>query len=424
MESNKKTLTLIKGSSSSFKLIIPANVEAKIRHMCSVIHDVEWSGILFYTHEGNFEDDNFVATCKDIFIMDVGNSTYTEFKDSCDVINYRALNDLLDENIHEGLIHSHNNMSTFFSGTDDATLVEEGTNCNHFLSLIVNNAGKYTARITRKLLYKAKEHHIIEAVVSSSYNSYNNKEVIIEEEKDHSEDFTNDVEEKYIQYFDLEIDKENPELDYSELDERIKAIKESKTKPKTVSYNYGGYSGYNGYYNYYDKDYKSDSYKTVETPKSTFNVNKQYSLFNDDSTYDPYDKDPSLYLYEKFDPELTKKLGNQLLLGSILADAKKIDIDKWVKKMDDVYIKRFGNLKDKNNFNAFENWVDSMLDVILYTKDNALLKRLNAELSKDDTKFNASDTVEICAYSIIEYFKKLPESFVKNKMIEILNTYL
>lgn len=313
---------------------------------------------------------------------------------------------------------------TFFSGTDDATLVEEGTNCNHFLSLIVNNAGKYTARITRKLLYKAKEHHIIEAVVSSSYNSYNNKEVIIEEEKDHSEDFTNDVEEKYIQYFDLEIDKENPELDYSELDERIKAIKESKTKPKTVGYNYGGYSGYNGYYNYYDKDYKSEPYKVIETPKSTFNVNKQYSLFDDDSTYDPYDKDPSLYLYEKFDPELTEKLGNQLLLGSILADAKKIDIDKWVKKMDDVYTKRFGDLKNKNNFNSFENWVDSILNVILYTEDKALLKRLNAELDKNETKFNASDTVEICAHSIIEYFKKLPESFVKNKMIEILKTYI
>ena len=153
-------------------------------------------------------------------------------------------------------------------------------------------------------------------------------------------------------------------------------------------------------------------------------MNKQYSLFDDDSTYDPYDKDPSLYLYEKFDPELTEKLGNQLLLGSVLADAKKIDIDKWVKKMDDVYNKRFGNLKDKNNFKSFENWVDSMLNVILYTEDKALLKRLNAELDKNETKFNASDTVEICAHSIIEYFKKLPESFVKNKMIEILKTYI
>ena len=419
MES-KKTITLVKGPSSSFKLIIPAEVEAKIRHMCSVIHDVEWSGILFYTHEGNFEDDNFVATCKDIFIMDVGNSTYTEFKDSCDVINYRALNDLLDENIHEGLIHSHNNMSTFFSGTDNATLVEEGTNCNHFLSLIVNNEGSYTARITRKLLYKAKEHHIIEAIVSSSYNSYNNKEIVLEEEKNHSDDFTNDVEEKYIQYFDLEINKENPILDYSDLDERIKEIKKNKvTIPKTTNYSF------NNYYNYYDNNYKSDYYKPIETPKSTFNVNKQYSLFEDDvnNVYNNY-KDPSLYLYETFDPELTKKLGNQLLLGSILADTNKVDIDKWVKKMDNVYEKRFGNLKNQNNYSNFENWVDSMLDIILYTEDKALLKRLNAQLDKDSPKLDTSDTMEMCAYSIIEYFEELPDSFVKDKMIEILNTYL
>ena len=419
----QKTLTLIKGPTSSFKLIIPESVESKIRHMCSVIHDVEWSGILFYTHEGSFEDDNFIATCKDIFIMDVGSSAYTEFKDSCDVINYRALNDLLSEDIHEGLIHSHNNMPTFFSGTDNATLIEEGTNCNHFLSLIVNNAGNYTARITRKLLYKAKEHHTINAIVSSSYNSYNNEEVVLEEEEKHNEDFTNDVEEKYIEYFDLEIDKENSTLDYSDLDERIKEIKKSKIPtPKVTT----PASNFNSYYNYYDKDYKSDYYKTVKTPVSTFNTNKQYTLFDNDfnDSYSKYSDDPSLYLYETFDPELTEKLGNQLLLGSILAGNNKIDIDKWVKKMDDVYTKRFGDLKDKNNLKTFENWVDSMLDVILYTEDKELLKRLNAKSDKDSPKLNVTDTIEICAYSIIEYLKGLPDSFVKDKMIEILNTYI
>ena len=50
-----------------------------------------------------------------------------------------------------GLIHSHHNMQTFFSGTDRNTLLKEGTDCNNFLSLIVNNKGIYTAAITRRV---------------------------------------------------------------------------------------------------------------------------------------------------------------------------------------------------------------------------------------------------------------------------------
>ena len=42
-------------------------------------------------------------------------------------------------------------MPTFISGTDLSTLQEEGSDMNNFLSLIVNNAGQYTAAITRKV---------------------------------------------------------------------------------------------------------------------------------------------------------------------------------------------------------------------------------------------------------------------------------
>ena len=45
-------------------------------------------------------------------------------------------------------------MSTFFSGTDTATLKEEGRDRNNFVSLIVNNAGSYTAAITRRIKSK------------------------------------------------------------------------------------------------------------------------------------------------------------------------------------------------------------------------------------------------------------------------------
>ena len=55
-------------------MIIPQKVEAKIRYACKLIPDVEWSGILFYTYTGNFEDGSLIIKCEDIYIMDIGSS--------------------------------------------------------------------------------------------------------------------------------------------------------------------------------------------------------------------------------------------------------------------------------------------------------------------------------------------------------------
>lgn len=105
----KKRIELIK-SQKSYKLFIPLEVEKKIRYLCQQISDIEWSGALFYTPEGSFEDDSLVIKCTDIFPMDIGTAAYTEFDMSPDVINYMAYNpELLDGQV--GLIHSHNKMA-------------------------------------------------------------------------------------------------------------------------------------------------------------------------------------------------------------------------------------------------------------------------------------------------------------------------
>ena len=59
-------------------------------------------------------------------------------------------NDLLD--CYIGLLHSHNHMGSFFSGTDTDTLKSEGMTMPHFVSLIVNNSGEYSAAITSKIV--------------------------------------------------------------------------------------------------------------------------------------------------------------------------------------------------------------------------------------------------------------------------------
>lgn len=88
----------------TYKLIIPTDVERKIRHLCQKVPNVEWSGTLFFTPEGSMEEGNLVITCRDIFVMDIGSSTYTEFDMSPDVISYMCdHSELLD--MQMGLIH-------------------------------------------------------------------------------------------------------------------------------------------------------------------------------------------------------------------------------------------------------------------------------------------------------------------------------
>ena len=104
----KKATTLVKGS-GSYKLVVPQNVEEKIRYLLRKFPSTEWSGILFYKHTGSFEDNDLVITCEDIYPMDLGSSTFTDFKMSSEVAGYMGDNiDLFD--CCMGLIHSHHGM--------------------------------------------------------------------------------------------------------------------------------------------------------------------------------------------------------------------------------------------------------------------------------------------------------------------------
>lgn len=112
-EIEQKTPQLIKGS-STYKLIIPENVEAKIRYLIRKFPNTEWSGVLFTSHQGNFEEGNLAITCHDIFPMDLGTSGWTEFKMTEDVAAYMAENlELFDCDLQ--LIHSHHNMGKLFA---------------------------------------------------------------------------------------------------------------------------------------------------------------------------------------------------------------------------------------------------------------------------------------------------------------------
>lgn len=135
----KPLIELVMGSKDKFNLILTEGLMRKINYLCEEIPNNEWSGIVFYTPNGSITNiPNLTLTAFDVYPLDIGTSTYTEFEYTPDLTGYMASNpDLLDAQM--GLIHSHNHMNTFFSGTDTATLREQAPLYKTFLSVIVNN---------------------------------------------------------------------------------------------------------------------------------------------------------------------------------------------------------------------------------------------------------------------------------------------
>ena len=127
---------------------MPVEVLHQIQYLCKKISKVEWSGALFYTTEGSIENpETFKITLKTILPLDMGSQAYTEYS-----LDDRFM-DFIEEDFEErctwklGHIHSHNSMAVFFSGTDMAELNDNAPAHNFYLSLIVNNAMDFLAKV-------------------------------------------------------------------------------------------------------------------------------------------------------------------------------------------------------------------------------------------------------------------------------------
>ena len=400
MEETKQPMKVIslvqKSGTYNYKLIIPAEVERKIRFACQKVWNTEWSGTLFFTHEGSFENDDLVIRCVDIYIMDIGTQAYTEFDMNPDVISYMCENpELLD--CQMGLIHSHNNMSTFFSGTDTATLKEEGRDRNNFVSLIVNNAGTYTAAITRRI--KSKQ-----TMESVSYEFFGDGE------KQDTKEYISDADE--IEWFYLKIENEDETFSFPDMAARLEEIKQVKAekaqKAQTPVYQ-GGY-----------KPVIANSYGTKAGPANLVKKEDNKSKVVQSTLFDnvddlPFDDDYNLpYGQVTFDKVTLKSLVLQLITGSIIiSNDSKIDITKWAKSMSALYEKRFG--KGKEGMKNFKMWADTYTEYLTwYTTDEKL-----EELGFDETEICA-----ICAHDMIEELTKLPENDYIKGYIDALQKYL
>lgn len=126
---------------------ITKEFKAQVDYLCSVIPNEEWSGILFYeVVKGDVMEEEYVLKPKFILPKDKGTSGSTEYEFDVDIIDLYEVHPEL-EDLPMGHIHSHNNMGVFFSGTDDSELANNASNFDRYFSLIVNNSGKYCAKV-------------------------------------------------------------------------------------------------------------------------------------------------------------------------------------------------------------------------------------------------------------------------------------
>jgi hypothetical protein len=157
MQERKDTMLEI---DQEISLIMPAELLGKIWYLCHEINNVEWSGLLFYQPIGDIKDlKTFKIIAKDVYLMDIGTSAYTEYSFNESIMNfYDKFPEAMNYKIAH--IHSHNSMNSFFSSTDNDELKDNAKNYNYYLSLIVNNkmdmvaklamAGKSTQILTLK----------------------------------------------------------------------------------------------------------------------------------------------------------------------------------------------------------------------------------------------------------------------------------
>lgn len=321
---------------SSCKLIISTLVEQKISICCRTLPNNEWSGTLFYKVVSGTYDNNLVLEAQDFYLRDVGSATFTEFDDDADAFNYQIENNLEDS--IQGLIHSHDAMPTFFSGTDDNTLKSMGKQMPHFLSLIVNNAGKYCAKITRR------------RSLQTCYTSFYGKE-------ETCNDTIYIVEDKNVEVIF--------ESAYNEINNYIKNristltvpskpatnVNPSKSKSYPTLWNENDFDDV--YYNHYPKN-------TIQAPKVAVQTlsNPKKSTNNQNAVTSKAPKE------KKYREYLSKKIIS-LLYGSFLfVISDKIDIKKWCKdKMEKTFENNFIDEASANEvlYNCLNNIVGQTL---------------------------------------------------------------
>ena len=361
------------------KLLVPESVKKQIDYLHSRYPGKEWSGIIAYrTLEADFDSlNNFKFEVITLYLMDLGESASTDFKynealanvyDICEKYGYGL------EEVKTGLIHSHHNMSAYFSGTDMSELRNNATKTNYYLSLVVNTDEDYAAKVAFSSSVLIKEEHRI-SDDNGEFRSF-----VVEKESSSVIDLD----------LEVEIDDEHTLPDW--FLKRYKEVEESKrqSKSKSKNWNTGKYGrtyryGQEPHYGYGD-GYDSFSYRD----KYNKSTDKQAAL--------PFPPTPKLDKEEEKLKETINDFGRELVsdltgryfgtLKSAVVEASKMGVTKkYTDEFDTIfsklYIKSFGGKpSDKEEYvNILDELIDMIEDVTpIEGKQNNLLDHIKDEL--------------------------------------------
>jgi len=110
-------------------------------------------GVFIYKTRGKFPK-NFIMEAVDIYLMAEGSTAEVGYTATADLIidldKQGLLEDSKGNDYSRGLIHSHHNMGTSFSGTDFKELNKAADTLPYYLSVVVNNKMDFTAKVAIK----------------------------------------------------------------------------------------------------------------------------------------------------------------------------------------------------------------------------------------------------------------------------------
>lgn len=121
-------------------------------------------------NSSNASMDDIMLNVIDFCLQDIGSSVYTEYDLNSDTASYMAEHIDTLAGVKVALLHSHNKMAAFLSGTDMNTLHEQAAQCNNVLSIVVNNEGTYVAKFTQKEEVTQNDDVTTDTLVTTSYS--------------------------------------------------------------------------------------------------------------------------------------------------------------------------------------------------------------------------------------------------------------
>lgn len=311
------------------------------------------------------------------------------------ILNMQVINKFYYKNKNLGIKspkdnnQSHQGFKAYFSGTDINTLREEGNDTNHFVSLIINNEGEYCAAVTRKVTNKYNLN--ITGNVTSSYNSWDN----VPKEKVSKVKRKKEEEKSFIEYYMLQINKEESPYIPDSLEVRLNELVNKKNNRNSRLSYWDNYKG-----NYNNKGFNNN---WIRNTGNSISNSSQLSLFNNDDNYE----NKYAFINELSEeakeygitPKLLKNQVTQLITCNLFGHYNSnIELDKWAINMVEVYDKRF---KDIKSFESYAYAIIEFLedDLISITskfpgKDLEIQSVWRTELIKELSKYKTNKYIE------------------------------